>query len=166
MGFLCYELFTSVLCSGFPLHCLSFFHLDQQAFLNIRDVNYCFVSLQIISPRLFFSSSFGVLFQKFFHWLIVWALWVLECMVLKNVFKRVTRILKRCLSFCSVSCSSMCPTRSTSSWSPSRLIIALSAWRTSWRSWHPLTGPLRGGWHTALRWQPSEAPIRRHAPWR
>ena len=64
------------------------------------------------------------------------------------------------------SCRSMCPTRSTSSWSPSRPTIESSAWRTSWRSWHPPTGPLRSAWHTALRWQPSEVLIRRHAPWR
>lgn len=89
-------------------------------------------------------------------------------MLLLNVFKRATRILKRdlCLSFSTFSCSSMCLTRSTSSWSPSRPTIGSSAWRTLWRSWHPLIGPLRGEWHTALRWQPSEALIRRRAPWR
>lgn len=81
--------------------------------------------------------------------------WALEFMVFTN--KNTLETYTPFFSF-----SSMCPTRSTSSWSPSKPTIVLLAWRTSWKSWPPPTGPLRSGQHTALRWQPNGVLIRRH----
>ena len=113
----------------------------------------------------FASVLIYCLLPKDFHGHVVWALRILECMVLINVYETATRILRRnpCPSFPPFFHRSTCPTRSTSSWSPSKPTIGSSAWRTSWRSWHPPIGPLRSGWHTALKWQPREALTRRHA---